>query len=155
MSEAADHAQVRINPPLLTLIHIAAAFLLQWLLPLPLPLPAFIRVLGGVLVIGSLALAFSAVRQFSRVHTTLHPHGPVTSVVTSGPYRFTRNPIYVCYVCLLIGFPLALNSYWGVMLSPLLVLLLDRLVIQHEEAYLERKFGRVYLDYKSRVRRWL
>ena len=155
MSAAADHAQVRINPPVLTLVHILAAFLLQWLLPLPLPAPAFIRVLGVLLVLGSLALAFSAVRQFSRVPTTLHPHAPVTAVVTGGPYRFSRNPIYVCYVCLLVGFPLALNSYWGAVLSPLLVLLLTRLVIQYEEAYLERQFGQVYLDYKSRVRRWL
>jgi protein-S-isoprenylcysteine O-methyltransferase Ste14 len=155
MSDGVDHAQVRANPPVLTLAHILAAFLLQWLLPLPWPVPAFIRLLGGLLVVGGLAVAFGAVRAFSRVPTTLHPHGTVTAVVTSGPYRFSRNPIYISYICMLAGFPLALNSYWGAILSPLLVLLLDRLVIRYEEAYLESKFGQVYRDYKSRVRRWL
>jgi protein-S-isoprenylcysteine O-methyltransferase Ste14 len=155
MSEAMDHAQVRTHPPGLTLVHILAAFLLEWLAPLPFPLPMFIRALGGLLVLGGVSLAVSAVRQFNLVHTTLDPHGAVTFVVTRGPYRFTRNPIYVSYVCMLIGFPLALNTYWGLVLSPLLVLLLDRLVIQYEEAYLERKFGGVYLNYKSKARRWL
>jgi len=155
MTEADDHPHSRVHPPILTLVHLAAAFLLQWLLPLALPLPVFIRGLGGLLALGGLALAVAAVRQFNLAHTTLDPHGAVTSIVTSGPYRFSRNPIYVSYVCLLIGFPLALNSAWGVLLSPLLVLLLDRLVIQYEEAYLQRQFAQVYLDYKSRVRRWL
>jgi protein-S-isoprenylcysteine O-methyltransferase Ste14 len=55
----------------------------------------------------------------------------------------------------LIGLPQALGNYWGVVLSPLLMLLLFRLVIKHEEAYLEKKFKDVYTSYKSRVRRWL
>jgi len=95
------------------------------------------------------------VSQFGRMHTTLDPHGSVSAVVTSGPYRFSRNPIYFGFLCTLIGLPLALGNVWGVVLSPLLMVSMYQLVIKHEEAYLEKKFKDVYTSYKSRVRRWL
>lgn len=155
MSESVDHAESRISPPILTLIHLAGAFVLQRLLPIPFPVPGGLRILGGLIALGGVALAVLAVRQFSLARTTVEPHGSVTFVVKNGPNRFSRNPIYIGYVCLLAGIPLALNSYWGLILSPLLVFLFNRLVIKFEEAYLERKFGQAYLDYKSRVRRWL
>jgi protein-S-isoprenylcysteine O-methyltransferase Ste14 len=90
-----------------------------------------------------------------KVRTTLDPHGSVTEIVTSGPYRFSRNPIYLGFVLLLIGFSFAFRTYWGVLLSPVLTASLYQLVIKHEEAYLEKKFGDRYTSYKSRVRRWL
>jgi protein-S-isoprenylcysteine O-methyltransferase Ste14 len=90
-----------------------------------------------------------------RAQTTLDPHGSVSTIVTSGPYRFSRNPIYLGFLCLLIGFPFIFRNYWGLILSPLLIVLMNTLVIQHEEAYLEKKFGEAYTGYKSRVRRWL
>ena len=108
-----------------------------------------------MLVFAGLGFAFSAVSQFGKVRTTLDPHGSVSAIVTSGPYRFSRNPIYLGFVLTLIGLPLALGNAWGVVLSPLLMVSLYRLVIKHEEAYLEGKFKDVYSSYKSRVRRWL
>jgi protein-S-isoprenylcysteine O-methyltransferase Ste14 len=75
--------------------------------------------------------------------------------VTSEPYRFSRNPIYLGFVFTLIGLPLALGNYWGVVLGPLLMVLLYSLVIKHEEAYLEKKFEDVYTSYKSCVMWWL
>jgi protein-S-isoprenylcysteine O-methyltransferase Ste14 len=155
MNESVDHAESRIPPPVLTLAHFLAVVLLQVLFPLPLPLPGFLKIIGGLLALAALGLAFLAVRRLGLAHTSVEPHGSVTLVVTDGPYRFSRNPIYLGLVCLLIGIPLALNSYWGLLLSPLLVALLGRLVISYEEAYLERKFGLAYADYRSRVRRWL
>ena len=131
------------------------AFLLNGLSPLPLAFPKFMEWTGYVLVFAGLGFAVSAVSQFGRMHTTLDPHGSVSTVVTSGPYRFSRNPIYLGFVCTLIGLPLALGNYWGAVLSPLLMMLLYRLVIKHEEAYLEEKFKDGYASYKSRVRRWL
>jgi protein-S-isoprenylcysteine O-methyltransferase Ste14 len=113
------------------------------------------RILGGLIALGGVLLALAAVRQFGQLHTTVEPHGSVTALVTEGPFRFSRNPIYVGYVCLLIGIPMAINSYWGVLLSPVLIVLFNQLVIRYEEIYLERKFAQAYLDYKSRVRRWL
>jgi protein-S-isoprenylcysteine O-methyltransferase Ste14 len=107
------------------------------------------------LAVGGVVLAVLAVRQLMATHTTVDPHGSVTFVVASGPYGISRNPIYLGFVLFLTGFPLALNTFWGLILGPALVLSFNLLVVQYEEAYLERKFGRVYQDYKLRVRRWV
>ena len=90
-----------------------------------------------------------------QAHTTLDPHGSVSEIVTGGVFGISRNPIYLGFVCLLIGFPFIFGIYWGLILSPLFIILMNTLVIQHEEAYLEKKFGDGYARYKSRVRRWL
>jgi protein-S-isoprenylcysteine O-methyltransferase Ste14 len=79
----------------------------------------------------------------------------VAQVVTSGIYRFTRNPIYLGFLLAVIGLPLNSGFYWGIIVAPFYILLMNRLVIQHEEAYLTRKFGKAYTDYTSQVRRWL
>jgi protein-S-isoprenylcysteine O-methyltransferase Ste14 len=150
-----DHAEVKIHPPVLTSIHVAGAVSLNWLIPFPESLPQIFKTFGIVLVLAGLTLAFLAVREFGRAHTTLDPHGAVSALVTSGPYRFSRNPIYLGFVCTLIGLPLALGTVWGAALSPILVLGLNALVIRYEEAYLEKKFGEAYTGYRSRVRRWL
>ena len=150
-----DHADVKIHPPVLLTIHVLAAFFLNKFLPLPVTFPKILVWLGYILVIMGLELAFSAVSGFMRAQTTLDPHGSVSAIVTSGPYRFTRNPIYFGFTLFLIGFSFVLKSYWGLILSPLFIVLMNTLVIQHEEVYLEKKFGDVYTSYKSRVRRWL
>ncbi len=150
-----DHANVKIEPPVLLLIHVIAVILLRWLLPLPFAVPKLLEWLGYVLILLGIGLGAGAVSRFLRAHTTTYPHGQVSTIVTSGPYRFTRNPIYLGMVCLLIGFSFAFRTYWGLILSPLFVVLMNTLVIRHEEAYLEKKFGKVYSNYKSRVRRWL
>ena len=157
MTEIHDHPNINrnIHPPLMMLAHLLAAFLLHWLLPLPIAFPKSLEWTGYVLVFAGLGFAFSAVSQFGKVRTTLDPHGSVSAIVTSGPYRFSRNPIYLGFVLTLIGLPLALGNVWGVVLSPLLMVSLYRLVIKHEEAYLEGKFKDIYSSYKSRVRRWL
>lgn len=157
MVELQDHPNIsrNIHPPFIMLAHLLVAFLLNWLLPLPFVFPKFLEWVGYIFVLTGLGFAFSAASQFGRMHTTLDPHGSVSAVVISGPYRFSRNPIYLGFVCMLIGLPLALGNYWGVVLSPLLMVSMYRLVIKHEEAYLEKKFKDAYTSYKTRVRRWL
>jgi protein-S-isoprenylcysteine O-methyltransferase Ste14 len=152
-----DHPNINrnIHPPVILLVHVLVAFLLNWLLPLPFDFPKSLEWIGFILVFAGLGLAVSAVSQFAKMHTTLDPHGSVSAIVTSGPYRFSRNPIYLGFVCVLVGLPSVLGNYWGAVLSPLLIGSLYWLVIQHEEAYLYRKFGEAYTSYKSRVRRWL
>ncbi len=150
-----DHAQVKIHPPVLTLLHLIAAFLLNWLIPFPRAMPSFVHWLGVLIVLGGLTLNFTAINQFRKEHTTLDPHGSVSVIVQKGPYRFTRNPIYTGLLLALIGFPLAFGTLWGIILSPIFVWSISALVIQHEEAYLKNKFGDVYTSYKSRVKRWL
>ena len=155
MTEQKDHAKEKPPPPVLLLLHVLGAFLLNWLLPLPFVFPWYMEWLGYLLVFVGLGFAFSAIAQFGKLQTTLNPHGSVSVIVTGGPYRFSRNPIYLGFVCTLIGLPLAIGNYWGVILSPLFVVMMYQLVIKQEESYLEEKFKDVYTSYKSSVRRWL
>ena len=155
MVENQHHADVKIHPPVLLLIHIFVAFLLNWIFPLSLAFPNSLVWIGYFLILAGLWLAISAVSQLMKAQTTLYPHGSVTQIVTGGAYSFSRNPIYLGFICFLIGLSLVFRTYWGLIVSPLFMLLLYQLVIKHEEAYLEKKFGAVYTSYKSRVRRWL
>jgi protein-S-isoprenylcysteine O-methyltransferase Ste14 len=152
-----DQANININvhPPVVALIHIAIAYLLGWLIPLPLYVPNILRAFGFVLVVIGFLFGMGAFIEFRRARTTLNPHGSVSSLVSSGVYRFTRNPIYLGFLLMLIGIPLNAGNYWGILLSPIFVILLNRLAIEREEAYLEIKFKDQYTAYKSRVRRWL
>jgi protein-S-isoprenylcysteine O-methyltransferase Ste14 len=155
MSEKKDHADVKIHPPVLTLLHLLAAFALGRLIPVPLAAPQMLPASGFALGFMGFLLGVAAAAEFSRNHTTLDPHGSVSKLVTTGIYRFTRNPIYLGFVMMVIGVPLWFGNIWGAALMPILVALFNALVIRHEEAYLEKKFGEGYTGYKSRVRRWL
>lgn len=153
MTEHTDHADVKIHPPILLLIHGVVVILLSRLIQLRLEfLPVWV---GYFIVALGLVMSLSAIMQFGKAKTTVDPHGSVNAVVTDGPYRYSRNPIYVGLVCILIGFPLAKGIIWGLILTPVFIVLMNNLVIQHEEAYLEKKFGDGYTRYKSSVRRWL
>ena len=154
MSENKDHADVKIHPPVLTFIFILLSYAVNWFIPLQFEAP-WLKYSGlGLAAIGFL-LPFIAIREFMKARTTVDPHGSVTSIISSGIYRFTRNPIYLGFVLMLIGFLLYSNTLWGLILSPVLILCFNKLVIEREEAYLEKKFGEQYTNYKSRVRRWL
>ena len=155
MSEHKDNSGVRIHPPVLMLLHLGLAFLLGWLIPLPLLSTTGTRIAGWVIVAAGFAFAFGALGELIRAHTSPDPHAPTTKVVTWGPYRFSRNPIYVGFSSLVIGVPLGLGNYWGILVLPLMIYLFQRWIIFREEVYLEKKFQQEYLDYKARVRRWL
>lgn len=154
MTEHKDHANVKIHPPVLTFIFIVLAYLINGFIPLQFYAP-WLKYFGIALAAIGFLLPFIAIREFIKAKTTVDPHGSVTSIISSGIYRITRNPIYVGFVLMLIGFLLYSNTLWGLILSPVLILCFNKLVIEHEEAYLEKKFGETYTNYKSRVRRWL
>jgi len=92
---------------------------------------------------------------FRRAGTTPNPTKPTTALVLRGPYRFTRNPMYLGFAALYLGVTLLVNSLWPLLLFPAVVGLVQGRVIAREEAYLEAKFGNEYRAYKMRVRRWL
>ena len=119
---------------------------------LPLALAILAGVVGGALW---LALDGSAMLLFRRARTSVVPMRPTTALVTSGPYRFTRNPMYVGMAVLYLALALSLGVIWALALLPAVLYLVDRLVIVREEHYLETKFGENYREYKQRVRRWL
>jgi protein-S-isoprenylcysteine O-methyltransferase Ste14 len=155
MTESKNNAGIRIPAPTLTIIHIIMAVLLGWLAPLPIPAPIFMRWLGLGLAALGFVLGVLALIEFRRGRTTADPRKPTQKFVTSGIYRYTRNPIYLGFVFMLIGLPLDMGIYWGIILVWPLITFMNNLIIKHEEAYLEKKFEEQYVDYKSRVRRWL
>jgi protein-S-isoprenylcysteine O-methyltransferase Ste14 len=144
-----------VHPPIVALLCIGVTYLLGRLIPLPFAAPTISRYIGVVLTIAGFLLAIGAFIEFQKAQTTLDPHGSTSQLVTSGVYRFSRNPIYLGLLLIVIGLPLYFGLYWGIVLSPLFIFLMNHLVIQHEELYLERKFRDAYTDYRSRVRRWL
>ncbi len=156
MSENKDHADVKIHPPVLTFIFIILAYVANWFVTIEFVSSAsWVKYFGLGLAVVGLLLPFIAIREFIKARTTVNPHGSVTNIISSGIYRYTRNPIYLGFVFMLIGFLLFSNSLWGLILSPVLVICFNELVIKHEEAYLEKKFGEQYTNYKSSVKRWI
>lgn len=112
-------------------------------------------ILGGLLFVLSAAFTRWAFLTMRRFGTTANPKKPSEALATSGPFQFSRNPIYVAMTGLYVGLDFMVNSAWPLILLGPLLLLMDWGVIRREERYLSGKFGDVYMAYKSRVRRWL
>jgi len=118
-------------------------------------IPAPYAYIGGVLFIMGLMLAVYAKRQFDRVGTPVRPFTKSTAVVDSGPFRFSRNPMYLSMVLGLIGIGIGLGKIAPFVMVPLFMIWIRVRFIQFEEQVMEARFGQDYLDYKKRVRRWL
>ncbi len=156
--EQDDTAVARIleRPPLLFVACLLLGLTLDHLVALPLPLPELVRwALAGGLFLAGAAIMAAGVRDFSRAATPVPSNQPVRALVTSGIHAWSRNPIYVGMLLLYAGIGVAAHGAWVLILALPLVVLLRYRVIAREEAYLERRFGAAYLDYKARVRRWL
>jgi len=144
------------QPPLLCLGCLLAGWGLGFLKALPTHLPDGLRIsLCAGLWLGGVALGSWAWLTFKRHATTPEPSGVASVLLTVGPFRHTRNPLYLSLSGLLAGFGLMLDSLWVMLLTPVLMVLLDRLVIAREEARLLTQFGEVYAAYRRQVRRWL
>lgn len=149
-----DTPGVLAPPPLIYALTFGAAWLLQLLLPMPLApisleIPAYIVLgLGAFIVLWS----FSTLRG---AETSGNPYKPAENLVTTGPFRFSRNPIYLAMGLLYLGASLFLNMLWPLVLFPILLGIMLFGVIFREEHYLLLRFGTKYLKYKATVRRWL
>ena len=127
-----------------------------FLRPLELHLPDVLRFsLGALLLVLVVVLGAWGLWTFKQQGTTHEPNGVASALLTTGPFRWTRNPLYLALSCCLAGFGFLLDSAWLLGLTPLLILLLDRLVIVREEVRLRTQFGNEYVAYARRVRRWL
>lgn len=156
--DVSDRSGVRIFPPFIYAGLFALGYAIHVLVPVhlwPGAMPAVARAVAWILIVAWLGLSGSAVFLFRRAGTTPNPMRPTTAIVMHGPYRFTRNPMYVSLVALYIGATFFVNSVWPLVLLPVVVGLVQRQVIVQEEAYLEAKFGEEYRAYKTRVRRWI
>ena len=155
-SASEDHADVRILPPLLFLASIGLGVLLQLVIVIGLaqPIPGLVPA-GLLLVALGIALIGWAFTVMRRTHQDPDPRKPSPELIPVGPYRFTRNPMYVGMALIQAGVGVALANFWILLLLPPTLWILKREVIEKEEAYLTRRFGEAYVAYQGSVSRWL
>lgn len=153
--EARDNPGVIAPPPLIYAATLAAGLLSNRRYRIPfLPRP-LTRTLGWPLVIGGIAIGALGSREMRRVETNVDPYKPTTAIVSEGPFRFTRNPLYLSMTLIYCGITALANALPAALLLPAVLYLMRRGVIEREERYLERKFGDEYLQYKARTPRWI
>ena len=153
--EAPDNPGVIAPPPLIYAGALALGLLVNRLYPIRF-LPSTVgRVLGWPMIVGGLLIASLGVREMKRAGTNVDPREPTTTIVTDGPYRFTRNPLYLSMTLFYAGITARANALPAALLLPLVLHIMRRGVIEREERYLEGKFGDEYLSYKAQVRRWI
>jgi len=153
-----DAAAVRVLPPAVPLLTILIGVVLNHFWPIAsgvIPAPERYWI-GGAIALGAfLGLGAWSAYLVRSSGQSENPYTPTTAIVQRGPYGVTRNPLYLQMVIICLGFAVLLSNAWILLLTPLCAWVLQRFVIEPEEAYLERKFGPEYLDYKQRVRRWI
>ena len=142
-------------PPFWFLLAVGAMAALHLAAPVARLIPSPWNWLGLLPLGGGMVLTLTAAGLFKRRGTGIKPFSPVTTLVTTGPYRFTRNPMYLGLVLMLIGLALTLGTLSPWLIVPLFAWWIDRRFIRHEEAMLEERFGAEYEQLRHRVRRWL
>jgi len=145
----------RVLPPVYFLLALIAMVALHYVVPIAQLISSPFRYTGIVLVVSAIALVLWAAVLFRRAGTTIKPFQESSALITRGPYRITRNPIYVGMIGALLGTAVLLGSVAPFLVVPAFAALIQSKFIRAEEAALERTFGSVFLDYKSKVRRWL
>ena len=152
---SSDTPSVLILPPLLYGVALAAGFLLQWIAPHPILSSNARFWVGGVLLASGVVLAIWGRRVMERAGTNVNPTLPTTALVATGPFRFSRNPLYVALTLVYVGLALLANALWVLVLVVLVLGVMHYGVVRPEERYLEAKFGATYRAYCSRVRRYV
>ncbi|MGD8784753.1 MAG: isoprenylcysteine carboxylmethyltransferase family protein [Thioalkalispiraceae bacterium] len=159
MTEQKDAAAVRIFPPAIPLVIVLLGVAMQYWWPLQLdfviPTPARYWLGGGIIAAAVLGLGFWAVFTVRSSGQSENPWKPTTQILEHGPFRVTRNPMYLQLVIICFGFSILLWNVWIFLFTPLCAWCLHHYAIKPEEAYLEDKFGEHYRAYRQRVRRWL
>lgn len=158
MTAAAEKTSgVRFPPPAIYALALGAGFLAQrrWPVALWPDNVRAMRVAGAFLFLAGLGIALAAVRTFHAAGTSPNPTRPSKALAFAGPYRFTRNPMYLGLFLASAGFAVFWNAFWPLLALPFAILAMTVFVIRREERYLEERFGEAYRDYTNRVRRWL
>src|SRR5215831_17080832 len=158
MAGTADTANVLVRPPIAWGLAILVGLAFDgWIVALPfLPAtdpPAWLA--GAIVFAVALALGFWAIATMTRAGSNVPTNRPTTTIVESGPYRFSRNPIYLGMMLGQVGLAVAFDTLWLLVTLVPFALVIRYGVVAREEAYLERKFGDAYRSYCSRVGRWL
>jgi protein-S-isoprenylcysteine O-methyltransferase Ste14 len=155
MTSRSDSPGVWFPPPLLYALAVLIGVLLDRRWPLPIAASPLTTLAGVIVVLGWMALALASIGRFRRSNTSIVPMRPAEALVLTGPYRYTRNPMYVSLALLTAGCGLLLATWWPIVLLVPTLALVQQFVIVPEEQYLRRRFGTEYEAYTLRVRRWL
>jgi protein-S-isoprenylcysteine O-methyltransferase Ste14 len=145
-------------PPIIYLLAIAIAIVLTLLYPLPWitePISDLLFAAGWLVILGDGAIEVSALRALRRGNTTIRPDKASDHLVMDGPFSFTRNPIYFGNTLLMIGIGMVSGSLWFIALALIAAFATQKLAIEREEKHLQSRFGKKYIDYTKRVRRWI
>jgi protein-S-isoprenylcysteine O-methyltransferase Ste14 len=149
-----DHPDLPYKPPLPFLLAIVAGIGLDNLYRLSARPPGWAPA-GVTLVLLGAALLLWALHEFRSNHTSIEPWKPTTAIIESGPFAYSRNPVYIGFALVTIGVGTWVDRGMIVLLAIPAFLATDRWIVPREEVYLERKFGEAYLRYRRRVRRWI
>src|SRR5438445_4173356 len=155
MNGEKDNPGVAVFPPLLFLVALMVMLALRYVWPPAIGGRPLTMVLGIVLAALAIAIIAWGRTTMQRGGTNIDPTKPTLAIITGGPFGFSRNPLYVGLMGLLLGIGLIFDTWWGVVALVPAFLILHSGVVLREEAYLERKFGEPYRTYKTSVRRYL
>ena len=143
-----------LRPPIIFLASILLGLGLNWAWPLPF-MPPSVRLVGPIDTACAVVLFLLSYREFRRAGTSVRGSTRSTTIVRTGPYRFSRNPIYLAFILFVLGLSVWLNNLWLLVTLVPAVGVIARIVIPREERFLESNFQEEYLRYKATVRRWL
>ena len=154
-SETNDNAKVKLAPPIVFLGLGLIGVGMEYVAPLSIGIDSPANYLGlGVIIISIAGLVLMA-KLFKRHETAVEPWESTSKIISTGPYRYSRNPIYIIACGVPIGLGIVFNTYWALFAFIPALIVVYYTAIKKEEKYLETKFGQDYLDYKAKVRRWL
>ncbi len=148
-------AAVKFPPPLIFLAVIMTAYSVHYFFPVGLGGLSVLKCIGTLVVFVGVVVLFLTSRYFKRAETNIEPWKPTTQIISTGVYGYSRNPIYLAFCFVQIGIAVFLNSFWILISFIVSAVLVYYVAIKKEEAYLEIKFGKDYMHYKNKVRRWL
>jgi protein-S-isoprenylcysteine O-methyltransferase Ste14 len=144
------------RPAAIQLSSVLAGLMLHSLWPAEIPLAAKLAWIAVPMFMGGAAAIIAlSFREFAKAKTSARPDRGAHALIRTGPFQYSRNPLYVAVILLIVGIGVWVNSLWILVMLIPLFLVMSRAVIAREESYLEHKFGQEYLEYRASVRRWL
>jgi protein-S-isoprenylcysteine O-methyltransferase Ste14 len=151
-----EGAGVRFPPPLLYVAFLGLGLIASARYPVHLLRSTMARPLGGALLASGVVVGpIWGIRTLRRAGTTVRPDKPTATLVTDGPFRLSRNPLYLALTLIYVGIAFIANSLWALLMLFPVTLIMSRFVIRREEEYLARTFGEEYERYRINVRRWI
>lgn len=154
-NSGSDTPNIRIIPPLVYLAGLVIGLIVTAWIPTRVVADSIVWPVGAAFLLCGILFAASALLRFRGAGTTIRPDRAASQLVIAGPYRLSRNPMYVGLTAIYLGIAIGAQSLWGLLLLPVVLSIVQRRVIEREEMFLERRFGNAYRDYRTRVRRWL